>query len=85
MIHPMPMIPKQQYHSFRGALGTDIPDTYDEWLNLTNKLRNERIRQGEVVPQVEIDFDEFTRFCAARGTTPNNKALLDLAIEKSRR
>jgi hypothetical protein len=83
MVFPIPIIPKHQYDAFRRDVGPDLADTYDEWFEFVRKHRSERLRQGETLVDVEVDYDEFTRFCAATGTKPTAKTLLDFAIEKS--
>jgi len=84
MVFPVPIIHPAQYDAFRRAIGPDLPDTYDEWLQHTIKHRGERLRQGETLVEVEVDYDQFIAFCAATGTAPNAKTLLDFAIKKSR-
>ena len=82
-IFPIPIIPKHQYDAFRRELRPDLSDTYDQWLEFVRQHRSERLRQGETILDVEVDLDEFTRFCATNGTKPNLKSLLDFAIEKA--
>src|SRR5580704_18509500 len=33
--------------------------------------------------EIEVKFDELTRFCRATGATPNSKTLLDFTVKKS--
>ena len=45
----IPIISSPQYNSFRGEADIDLPDTYDEWLNLMEqaRLENERRQMRE--------------------------------------
>ncbi len=63
-IFPVPNIPKHQFDSFRRELGPDLPDTYDEWFEFVRKHRIERLRQGETVLDVEVDYNQFLRSAA---------------------
>ncbi len=82
---PLPIIRPEEHQSFRDTIGPDIADTYNEWLKLHAQEINEHLRRGETIVEIEVEFDEFIRFCRARDTTPNKKALHDLAIEKAAR
>ena len=79
---PLPIIRPDQYKAFRGEMGTDLPNTQDEFAELIKNQRNEALRRGEIPVPVDVEFHEFKRFCGSRGTKPNAKTLTDFAIEK---
>jgi hypothetical protein len=80
---PFPIIPKADYPAFRAAVGPELADTYEEWLKRHANQIDEARRRGENIAEIEVNFDEFTRFCSSTRTTPNLKTLLDFTIEKS--
>lgn len=80
--YPIPVFAAQDYEAFRRLLGSDLPDTYDEWLQFHERKTRQLLQVGQDVRAIEIHPDEFYRFCAARGTTANGKTLLDFAAEK---
>ncbi len=78
-----PKILPQHYDALRHVLHPDMPDTYDEWLYLETKQSADWLNRGHTVTQIEIDPDEFTRYCnavRARGSLQN---LRRFAAEKS--
>ena len=79
---PLPRISQQNYQAVRSLPGSDLPDTYDEWLQSHLKETRERTQVGYDVYEVEVDPHEFARFCATRGKPADGKRLLDFAIEK---
>jgi hypothetical protein len=82
-IFPIPLITREQYDTFRSLNGSDLPDTYDKWLQLQTKQKVERGRIGYTIKEIRINPDEFTRYCTPRRITPNLKALMDFTVEKS--
>jgi hypothetical protein len=79
---PVPFIAREQYETFRALKGTDLPDTYDVWLQLHTKQKVERGRIGYDVKEIRINPDEFTRFYTSRRIAPNLKTLADFSAEK---
>jgi hypothetical protein len=84
IVFPVPIIPPDQYDAFRQAMGQDLADTYDKWLDVVHQQRGERLRQGETLVEIEVDYNQFMAFCTATGTAPNAKTLLDFVVKKSR-
>jgi len=78
----IPIISSPQYNSFRGEADIDLPDTYDEWLQLAGDHRREVGRQGDTAVDVQIDYDEYIKFCNSRGAARDRKSLYDFAVEK---
>ena len=83
MVFPFPVILPDDYEAFRREVGSDLADTYDEWLNLHREQIDETRRRGDTVAEIEVQFDEFIAFCLATGATPDAKTLLDFTIKKS--
>ena len=80
-----PRIASHHYKTLRGLDGSDLPDTYDEWLKLATKIKLERGRMGFDVREVEINPHEFVSFCSARGIAPHGASLLSFSVEKGSR
>lgn len=64
----IPTIAKTDYESFRRVLGRNLPDTYDEWLYLANKRSLDNIAKGNESKPIELNADEFARYCRTTGT-----------------
>lgn len=80
---PLPNISSERnYQAIRRLPGSDLPDTYNEWLQASTEARRERAQAGFDVRLVEIDPNEFGRFCASRGDPADGKRLLDFTKEK---
>jgi hypothetical protein len=62
-VFSVPVLRPEQYDAFRRDLGSDLADTYDGWLEFVHKHRSERLRQGGTLVDVEVDHDQFVRFC----------------------
>ena len=79
----MPIIRREDYGTFRGIIGADLPDTYDEWGKLHQQNATNLIKVGHEVRFTEVDPAEFVRFCSARQRATGLKALKDFAMERS--
>jgi hypothetical protein len=77
------VIRQEDYDTFRRSVGSDLADTYDEWLNLHREQVDEARRRGDTVAEIEAKFDEFVDFCRATGTAPNMKTLREFTVKKS--
>jgi hypothetical protein len=82
-VFPVPIIPRHRYAAFRHDVGSDLADTYDEWLKVVHKIRGDEFGPGETLVEVPVDRERFMAFCAATGIAPNGKTLLDFAITTS--
>jgi hypothetical protein len=78
----IPIISPPQYDSFRREAGIDLPHTYDEWLQLAGDHRREVGRQGDTTLDVQVDYDDYIKFCTASGAARDRKSLYDFAMEK---
>ena len=76
------VIRENEYPAFRRAIPTNLADTFDEWAKHIKDERDEAIRGGDTIVDVEVNFDEFMRDCRANGTKPDAKVLLDFALRK---
>jgi hypothetical protein len=70
------------YDSFRRILDPDCPNTYDEWSDLHVKQLADLLARGETYREIQVNPDEFIRFCASRKATPNYQLLRDFAVKK---
>lgn len=82
-IWPAPFIAPEHYEAFRRFVGLDLPDTYHEWLRLSDKEAFERAKVGYQVERLQVNPDEFTRYCDARWATANGIALMNFVREKA--
>ncbi len=83
--YELPFIQANDYGAFRRLMNGDIPDTYDEWLKLIAKRRREEAPRRDAIRDIQVDPDEFARYCDATGQRCNNAALTRFTIEKARR
>lgn len=82
-IFTLPILHREDYDAFRRDVGPDLADTYDEWMEFFAEQRDEAVRRGETVIDVQINHHEFIRFCRASGAHPNLKLMLDFAANKA--
>jgi hypothetical protein len=78
----LPIIGRKDYDAFRRDLGSKLAGTYDEWAKLLSNEADAARRLGKTVVEVDIDYDEFTRYCVASGKKPGPLVLLQFAIHK---
>lgn len=77
-----PLINPQDYDTFRGLLHPHLPDTQNEWLQLLAQESLPRLLARDIVKQVTVEPDEFTRYCGATGTAHDLKNLRAFAAAK---
>ena len=53
------------YTLFQGVLHPDLPASYDKWFDLARKEMREIIVKGDTTTEIEVDPDEFARYCHA--------------------
>ena len=78
----LPLISPNNYVAFRRLLGSDIPNTYNEWLKLQTKEIRGFVRAGLVTKTIGVNSDEFSRFLRARGAKANIVSLRNFTIDK---
>jgi len=78
----IPTIAKADYESFRRVINRNLPNTYDEWLYLAAKVSADNVSKGNISNPVELNPDEFRRYCTATGAAPDLQALDNFAYEK---
>lgn len=78
----IPTIRKTDYDSFRRIINRDLPNTYDEWLNLAAKITADNGGRGHVSNSVEVNPDEFAKYLRAVGGDANLHFLERFAYEK---
>lgn len=79
----LPSIFRQDYEAFSRLNGSDLPETYDEWLKVYTEMRGRGGRAGYIVEERQVDPREFVRFCGPRGLVPNRRSLLMFVQEKA--
>ena len=78
----LPFILPERYQAFLRLEDSDLPDTYDESLKLHTEQKLQRGRMGLDVREVQVDPDEFARYCGARGIAADGLHLLHFTEEK---
>lgn len=77
-----PKLSPANFHALRSGPDLNLPDTYNEWLNLSRKQMREIILAGDSPIEIEIDPDEFARFCHTLRAARTFDRLLQFAAEK---
>ena len=76
-----PWIAQENFEAFR-RVHHPYPNTYDEWLQFhARRVAHDKAKGHETI-DVEVDPDEFTKFCKVCGCTPDREALDSFAFEK---
>jgi len=81
-VFELPAIRPDDYRAFRDIPTRDLPNTYDEWLQLVAKRRLERGQAGFVVVDIQIEPHEFARYLSRMRHDGNLKSLADFCKEK---
>lgn len=79
----LPVLREKDYDAFRRDIGPDLANTYDEWAKLFADDLAKAKRRGETTIKVEVNYDEFIRFCRAEGHEPNSELLRRFAVFKN--
>lgn len=85
IIRFQPRIAPEDYDAFRRILNDHLPDTYDEWLQLTSQKASDLQGKGYIVEEVEIEPDEFVGYARAYRAPYNLHSLENILAEKTRR
>jgi hypothetical protein len=78
----VPNIAEEDYESFRSMLHGSIPDSYYDWLNLAFEMKTESIGEGNFAAPVEVNPDEFARYCRSTENLSNLYSLKQFAHAK---
>jgi hypothetical protein len=79
----LPVINANDYDAFLCLPTRDLPNTYDEWLDLAAQRKLENARLGHRVVEVQVNSGEFAKYLGRTGQPGNLKTLRDFTIEKS--
>jgi hypothetical protein len=79
----LPSIAPDDYHAFSRLNDSDLPETYDEWLKVQAKMRDQGSQAGYILEQRQVDPREFVRYCSPRALAPNMNSLLMFVQEKA--
>jgi hypothetical protein len=79
-----PKIRPTDYALFRGVLDRDLPASYDEWFDLARKEMRGITVNGDAPIEIEVDPDEFARYCHAERYARTLAQLKQFAAEKGR-
>ena len=72
------------YRTLSGEPHLNLPDTYNEWLDFSYQQMREIIVAGDAPCEIEVNPDEFARFCQAGGHARTFDRLLEFVAEKGR-
>ena len=78
----IPVIRREDFDAFRRDVGSTLANTYDEWVRLLAKEVAEARRNGKTVVEVEVNYDEFERYCRTTGKKPDPMVLLEFAAHR---
>ncbi len=81
-VFALPVFRPEEYQAFRREVGANLADTYDEWAKAAAEQRDEAIRQGKSLVDIEVHYDEFIRHCRATGEKADPKTLLAFAVKR---
>ena len=79
----IPKIAKADYESFRRIIENHLPDTYDNWVRLASKLRDDVVARGRAVVSVALNADEFSQYLDTTKNSANAAGLSKFAREKA--
>jgi hypothetical protein len=79
----LPYVAVRDYEAFFSLMEDEVPGTHPEWVQFMNKRRLEEEQRGMTVKFVDVNPDEFTRYCGATGQRHNYAALTRFVIEKA--
>jgi len=79
----IPEIANADYDSFRRLIQNHLPDTYDNWVRLTSKLRDDGVARGRAVVSVVLKADEFSQYLDTTKNSANATGLSKFAREKA--
>ena len=79
----IPEIAKADYESFRRIIENHLPDTYENWVRLASKLRDDVVARGRAVVSVALNVDEFTQYLDTTKNSANATGLSKFAREKA--
>ena len=79
----IPEIAKDDYDSFRRVIENHLPDTYDNWVRLASKLRDDVAARGRAVVSVALKPDEFSQYLDTTKNSANATGLSKFAREKA--
>ena len=77
-------ITEEDYPAFLALARTELPQTYDDWLDLFHKLIGYYRKVGHEVVLVPVKPDEFARFCEKKKSAYNLNRLSIFAKRKGR-
>jgi len=78
---------EEDYEDILGMMADrdDLPDTYQEWLDLSLAMENELFREGYQVVRIMIQPKQFSSWCAIQGLRPNGRARSQFAAKQALR
>jgi hypothetical protein len=77
---------REDYDAIKGLSPNDpdLPDTFDEWLELATQQVANLEANGVAVKKVVINSQEFSAYCRACGVDPNGALRGAFAVVKGR-
>ncbi len=70
-----PVIAVRDYESFRKLLCDNIPCSYAEWLDLRAKWEERAAQEGNMVANVVINSDQYSRYLRTKEKSPDLNSL----------
>ena len=79
----LPRINPSDYDAVRRIINDDLPDAHNKWFNLQVKEELDLQSLGHTCRYIQIDPDEFARYCDAHRYEGNHDGLRNFAIKKA--
>jgi hypothetical protein len=75
----LPIVDLNDYDAFRSILGSHIPDTYDEWLNLFAQWEKDWGSNDALIRRIKVNSGYFSRHLSSTGHAPTLNELFVFA------
>lgn len=73
----------EDYDAFHRLLGSDLPDTHNDWCQLLIEQRlPDLVQAGHAVRETTVKPDEFVRYCRKIGASSDLQTLRGFATAK---
>src|SRR6266487_1086148 len=82
---PVPRTRAEHYKAFLALPTKNLPDTFDRWRDERAAEEIHYTRKGWIIEPIEIEPEEFSRFCRTNNVPADGHAIKAMIEEKSRR
>lgn len=81
-VRTYPWLKRNDYEAIKRLVGknSNLPDTFDEWLERETERIEHLKTVGEIAKKVEVNSEDFAAWCTASGTNCNDYTLGAVAV-----